>query len=183
MNVIRLMKHPKYDRFDVVEHYNPKYCQRHMPSWETNPPSSNWGMVLSDDSPVTLKWRYRNEIWEEPDIINIEDIKVDQIDIIKNARWQEEISGVIVDDVIYDSSRESCAALNRVRVQAMEDSNYSIYWKSKDNNWVLMNSDTIKKVFSAVDKHVQGAFQKEMDLTMKIKASTTISDVQSFQWY
>lgn len=183
MNVVKLIKHPKYDRLDVVEHYNPAWCEQYMPAWIANPPSADWGMVLPDDSPITLGWKYRNNTWEEPDNVSVEDVKVDQIEVIKTKRWEEEVAGVIVDDIPYDSSRESCASLNRARVRAIEDPNYSLYWKSKDNRWVSMYADTIQKVFDAVDKHVQDAFQKEMDLTMRIKASKTIADVQSFEWY
>jgi hypothetical protein len=98
---------------------------------------------------------------------------------VANNRYNYEISGVSYNDIYVSTDRESQSKIIAVDVIASRDSSYSVRWKTANNTFINMNSDTILQVSNTVLNHVQSAYTLESNKIDEIDACLTLTDLRS----
>jgi hypothetical protein len=98
---------------------------------------------------------------------------------VASNRYNYEISGVSYNDIYVSTDRESQSKIIAVDVIASRDSSYSVRWKTANNTFVTMNSDTILQVSNTVLNHVQSAYTLESNKIDEIDACLTLTDLRS----
>ena len=101
---------------------------------------------------------------------------------LANARWEQETGGLTLPDgTVIKTDRESQALLTGAALKAMQDPEYSCWWKSGDD-WVRLDASAILAIADAVRTHVQACFDRERQLYAMVEAAQTASEVQSISW-
>lgn len=114
--------------------------------------------------------------------LELAEAKTAKLAELAEARWQAETGGLTLPDgTVIKTDRESQALLTGAALKAMQDPEYSCWWKSGDD-WVRLDASAILAIADAVRTHVQACFDRERQLYAMVEAAQTASEVQSISW-
>lgn len=111
----------------------------------------------------------------------LETIKREHKERITESRYEEEVSGIEVDGQTIETDRISQTRIAQAYSLVQIDPSATIDWKC-GSGWIVLDSVTINKIASAIGKHVQKCFSKEMALHNRIDECETIEEVLKIQW-
>lgn len=112
----------------------------------------------------------------------LEELKAQKLAELAATRWSAEAGGLTLPDgTVIKTDRESQALLTGAALKAMQDPEYSCWWKSGDD-WVRLDASAILAIADAVRTHVQACFDRERQLYAMVEAAQTASEVQSISW-
>ncbi len=167
---------PKYCVF-ADQHPLPKVDAEHIPVWDSE--AKGWTVKAKAffERPSPLhKWD--GEKW----VISLEDAKSMKLDELANARWEEEVGGLVLPNGMeVKTDRESQALMTGASLKALQDPEYTCNWKGA-NGWVVLDAMTIMYIGEAVRAHVQACFDKEMALSEAVVRATTDDQIQAITW-
>ncbi|NVO00770.1 MAG: DUF4376 domain-containing protein [Geobacteraceae bacterium] len=118
-------------------------------------------------------------------LITINEVKtVDEIRQIKlNAlaeyRYEREIGGVTINDLVISTDRESQSLLTSACLTVQMTPAAIINWKSP-TGWVKLNKTAIELIALAVSTHVQACFTVEESHDSAIKKLTTVDQINNY---
>ena len=101
---------------------------------------------------------------------------------LAEARWQAETGGLTLPDgTAVKTDRESQALLTGAALKALQDPEYSCWWKAADG-WVKLDAKTLLYLAEAVRSHVQSCFDREKILAERVGKAQTILEVSAVSW-
>lgn len=109
-------------------------------------------------------------------------VKARKLAELADARWQYEVSGVLVGGVRIKTDRESQATISGAYTTLKDGFVPSVDWKAEGGQWVQVTLAEITPLAQAVAQHVQGAFSLERQLSEQVAAATTVEEVQAIAW-
>ena len=94
---------------------------------------------------------------------------------VTSKRYEVEVGGVKVSNVIYSTDRESQTKYVAVAVDISKSNveTWSITWKTLENNFVTLNANQAIQIVDSVRDHVQACFNKEAEYYNLIDNSNT----------
>lgn len=95
---------------------------------------------------------------------------------IAERRYQKEISGIEVNGVTVDTTRESQSLITGAAVSAMLDSTYTCRWKTP-TGFIELDAAATIALAQSVRVHVQACFDRERELLEQLEAGTYNSAV------
>jgi hypothetical protein len=108
-------------------------------------------------------------------------VKSRQLNLITAERFRREGSGVMVEGVAIDTSRDSQSLIAGMAVSAMLDPAYKCSYKAVDG-FVELTASQILAVATAVRSHVQTCFDREKALSETVVAGTFIEAMLKSGW-
>jgi len=79
------------------------------------------------------------------------------------------------------TDRESQALLTGAALKAMQDPEYSCWWKAADG-WEKLDAKTILYLAEAVREHVQSCFDREKELSERLDREETLAGIRAVCW-
>lgn len=110
--------------------------------------------------------------------LNDESIKLAEI---ATRRYAEETSGVYINEIFIDTSRDSQNLINGAVVSCLLDPSYSCNWKTPQG-FIDFSAETIKRVAATVRTHVQSCFDREAILQASVKDGSFDSEMLNEGW-
>lgn len=115
-----------------------------------------------------------------PEVVppTLEEAQATKLATLAAARYNEEIAGIVLNEVTIATDRESQAMLTGAYVSLKQGFVPSVKWKG-DNGWVMATLAEIEPTAQAVSIHVQTCFGKEFQLVEQvdlIASDTTLTD-------
>ena len=160
---------------DYVNNYTPPA----MHTW-TAPPKYDPATEIPQW--VDGKWRIVLLASLSPPVPTLEEVKADKLAELAQARWEQETGGLTLPDgTAIKTDRESQALLTGAALKALQDPEYSCWWKA-DGGWVRLDSKTILYLAEAVRGHVQSCFDREKILAERVGKAQTILEVSAVSW-
>ncbi|MHB2058984.1 DUF4376 domain-containing protein [Pseudomonas monsensis] len=104
-----------------------------------------------------------------------------QLTLIAAERFRREGSGIMVDGVVIDTSRDSQSLIAGMAVSAMLDPAYECSYKAVDGFFELTAAQ-ILAVATAVRSHVQACFDREKALSETVDAGTYVDEMLKEGW-
>lgn len=123
------------------------------------------GEILFDHEPT------EKELEEAFGFTSGELVKNRQLALITEERFRREGSGIVVEGVAIDTSRDSQSLIAGMAVSAMLDLAYKCSYKAVDG-FVELTASQILAVATAVRSHVQTCFDREKSLSESVVAGT-----------
>lgn len=139
---------------------------------------------LGKQPSVHHKFNYSQKKWVDPR--TLDDLKTVQWNLIKADRIKTENSGVLWQDLVFDSDPLSQAKIQR-EVQAamlakMTSNPYSVEWTLKNNKTVVLTADEMIDVGNCLVQHVRECHDKSKALRERIHEATTAEQLESIVW-
>ncbi|WP_446788185.1 DUF4376 domain-containing protein [Macellibacteroides fermentans] len=113
--------------------------------------------------------------------VSLEGLKEAKKAEISSVRYNFETAGIRYSDYEIATDRDSQALITGAALAAIQDSLYSVRWKTI-SGFITLNSDQILAVAHAVRAHVQGCFDTEADLITVIDTAETEADLDRITW-
>lgn len=133
------------------------------------------GEVLFDHEPTV------QELEDAFGFANGELVVKRQIELIAEERFRREGSGIVVDGVTIDTSRDSQSLIAGMAVSAILDPAYQCNYKAVAG-FIDLGAPQILQVAKAVRSHVQACFDREKALSEAARAGTDISEMLIDGW-
>ena len=94
-------------------------------------------------------------------------------------RYQKEISGtkVVINDMEYALETDRESKTKYIHKLVSVDENASINWKFSNHQWVVLTKQNLQQIVSAIDSHVQSAFDEEYNFNIQIDAAQTVQEL------
>jgi hypothetical protein len=105
-----------------------------------------------------------------------------KIEELASARFNYEVSGLVIGGNKIDTSRSSQAILTAAYISLKNNLITSVDWKNQSGTFVTLGLAEIEALSTAVSQFVQAAFTKEKDLNLLVNAATTKSEVDAIVW-
>lgn len=139
---------------------------------------------LGKQPSVHHKFSYSQKKWVDPR--TLDDLKTIQWNLIKADRIKAENSGVLWQDLVFDSDPLSQAKIQR-EVQAamlakMVSNPYSVEWTLKNNKTVVLTADEMIDVGNHLVQHVRECHDKSKALRKRIDEATTTEQLENIVW-
>ena len=184
MKVIRTVKHRIYNCEQVAEVFGTDFCVR--AGWDSK---ENYIVgedenkyILEDDVEVQTGWRVRDGKVIHPDTEVLEDIKVDKLLEIKEARKACEYGGVEFNGLIIETDNDSQAKLTSAMTAYQMVEVTPGIWKCQ-NGWLPAEKfSDFMAICMVVQAHVNECFLKEYKLAEAIMATQNIREVRGISW-
>lgn len=120
-------------------------------------------------------------------IVVVYNYDLPDIDILKEhiknkvatKRWQQEISGLSVNNISYATDRESQTKYTAIAVaiSQADPATWSINWKTNDGIFITLNAQDMMAIINDILQYIQNCFNKEYELQQQIDACTTVEQV------
>ncbi|MDI3399695.1 DUF4376 domain-containing protein [Pseudomonas sp. V88_4] len=104
-----------------------------------------------------------------------------QLELIAQERFRRESSGIVVDGVAIDTSRDSQSLIAGMAVSAILDPAYQCSYKAVAG-FIDLRGPQILQVAKAVRSHVQACFDREKALSEAARAGTCNSEMLIEGW-
>lgn len=101
--------------------------------------------------------------------------------LIANERFRREASGVNVEGLLIESTRDSQALIASTGLSAILDPEYRCNFKTL-NGFVEIGAEQILAIAKAVRAHVQACFDRELELLQAIDAGTYTDEMLKESW-
>lgn len=131
-----------------------------------------------------------NEITDENgDVIKSSNqVKTDYLEYLKtnlktqatNIRYRKEIGGILLDDTLINTDRESQSMLTNVYFALKSKLITSTDWKINTDKWITVTLADLEPIAKAVAKHVSTCFNVEKTHLEAITALTTFEDLDEY---
>ena len=152
-----------YNIYPVTEAQQPEYNINTQKLIESDP--------IKIDNIWTQNWTII-DLTEDEINNKIDDI----INELAKIRYQHEIGGVNIGDIIIDTNRQSQALINGAYSTTLINPNTTINFKAT-TGWINLNANDIINIATIVSMHVQSCFNRELELYTLIKSSNNINDI------
>lgn len=131
---------------------------------------------------------------------NIDTIKSEMLGDIADQRWRKETEGVVLtlqNKLIWATTQRqerdiflqavqlgsNGATWKLTEVEQVEVSElYPTGYKIKDTAWLVLSLTELQQIVASIVTKVQSAFDWESNLTMQIKASTTVEELAAIKY-
>lgn len=134
-----------------------------------------WNSTLNDTDGV---WRLVNgELTKEPFPVVLPDYPA----LIAAERYKREGVGITVDGSIIDTTRDGQALIAGAAVSAILDPAYTCNWKTAAG-FIELNAPQLVTIATAVRKHVQTCFDRELALLSAIEMGTYCDEMLTEGW-
>ena len=100
---------------------------------------------------------------------------------IAHRRYAEEISGVEIAGVKFETTRDSQSLIGGAVVHAMDNPDYACLWKTESGFKELSGAE-LRALLNAVRDHVQACFDREATLIDHLKAGTLTESMLDEGW-
>lgn len=124
---------------------------------------------------------YENVINEELTLEELKELKKQEI---AANRYEEEISGIVIDkknNTIFSTTKDSLIKLTGITLQVMQNPSYECNWKTS-SGWIKMNSSLIIAISQMVRQHIQKCFDKEKVLFEEIEIASSKEEIEAITW-
>lgn len=101
---------------------------------------------------------------------------------VASVRYDNEVRGIVVQDILVDTGRDSQGLIAGACLAAVLDPNYSVNWKCSGGLFIQLTAQQIIGVATAVRAHVQACFDREHQLLTLIDAGTYTEDMLTQGW-
>lgn len=98
------------------------------------------------------------------------------------VRYDNEVKGIIVQDILVDTGRDSQGLIAGACLAAVLDPEYSVNWKCSGGIFLQLTAQQIIGVATAVRAHVQACFDREHVLVLAIEDGTFTEDMLTEGW-
>lgn len=127
--------------------------------------------AMVDISPADPKpglgWTYKRSKFAPP--LAYQPTDEEQVALIAAERFRRESAGVVVGDLVIDTSRDSQSLVAGTAISALMDANYVCNFKAV-GGFVELTATQILAISAAVRAHVQACFDRELVLLKAVKA-------------
>jgi hypothetical protein len=137
--------------------------------------------VAEGNTPIPERPGDAYELIDDEWVLNLDKAKEAKKAEIASARYDAETGGLEVNGVTIDTSRDSQALLIGAVIQALQDPEYTLNWKTT-NGWVTLDATTIIAIGTAVRQHVQACFDREEELSGQVDEATTEEEIDAISW-
>ena len=138
-------------------------------------PEKLWGLTLNDTDGV---WRLVDgELVKQP----LPEILPDFVQMVADERYKREATGVIVEGLQIETTRDSQALIASTGLSAVLDPEYRCNFKTV-TGFVEIGSAQIIAITKAVRTHVQACFDRELTLLRAIEAGDYREDMLLEGW-
>jgi hypothetical protein len=170
---------------------------------ETEPDSSEFPYIIDENTVIKRAEENRSDninpmteyyygpLWEFVDdkVIANYEVKIQDLDSAKGnyrqkaamLRYENEVSGtkITIDDVEHfiETSRDARAKYIEKYIMMGDD---PISWKFREG-WQTITKQNMLDIVHAVDAHVQGTFDEELDLVEQVNAATSIESLLNIE--
>jgi hypothetical protein len=110
--------------------------------------------------------------------IPIEAAKDAALAALAQKRWEIETGGITINGRFVDTSDRSKTLIIGKSIKAKENDDLTFQWKV-GSGFVTIDSATMISIADAVEAHVQGAFDREAELSSDILDATTTAEVRA----
>lgn len=127
-------------------------------------------------------WTYDGKTFAAPKPPKV--AKGDLITYAANKRWQIEIGGITLNDVLVATDDRSKLMIMGARIKAAADPNYAEGWKAASGNFLMLDAATLIAISDAVQAHVSACFAAEAVVVAEITAGkiTTTEQIDAYGW-
>jgi len=110
-------------------------------------------------------------------------VKTDQdfAQLVAQERFKREATGVVVDGLVIETTRDSQALIASTGLSALYDADYRCHFKTV-NGFVEIGAEQIVAIAKAVRAHVQACFDRERALLVKIEAGEFRDEMLAEGW-
>ena len=108
------------------------------------------------------------------------DLKAQKKSKIAAARYNAETAGVVFNDVLIDTGRDSQALITGAALAAVIDGEYSLNWETVDG-FIHLSAPEIIAVAQAVRAHVQSCFDREGELVAQVDAAQNVEELEAIE--
>lgn len=119
---------------------------------------------------------------EDMAAVELDVIKDIQKETISNARFIEETSGILIDNIVYPTDRISRSEMTAIYTQLQIGNISTINWKVDSTTWITLDTNKFSIIYNAICKHVQTCYTKELDLCNKIDEATSVDAIKIIIW-
>lgn len=123
---------------------------------------------------------YSTKQWS--DKRTLDEIRAQQLELIKKSRTQAEYAGFTWDGSQFDSDQLSQARITGAVSLAMMSPTFSIVWTLFDNTTRTLGQVEMMQVGGALGAHVATQFAIGVALREQISAATTKEEIESVVW-
>lgn len=121
--------------------------------------------------------------WSEtPPEPTLEEAKENKKKELADARWRDEVGGIVIDGVRMYTDRESQAKYTGAVVTYTAKGVWPPSWKGMDGWLTLPDGNALMDLAEAVEMHVAGLFVREEALSKQVDAAETVEEVQAISW-
>ena len=162
------------------------YAELHYPS--EHPFPGRYEMLV-DGEPIQAedgKW-YRTfviqslvPLSEEDKVVFLEEEKKKLRQEAADKRYEKEVSGILVDGLPINTSRESQAMITAAFAAFKNGLLTTINWKCSNGTWITLDETQFASIAQAVIDHVQVCFSEEQVKTTEIDALATCEDLVQY---
>lgn len=100
-------------------------------------------------------------------------------------RYEKETSGITINGMHIDSSRESQILITNMALKAMSDPSFSVKFKANDGQIADVDANTAIAIYNSLFEYIQGCREREAELIGEVNQSQ-ISEVEqiniNFGW-
>lgn len=97
-------------------------------------------------------------------------------------RYEREVEGVTIDDMVYDTSRISQQQIFTTNALLQSGQIETVTWKTSNYMFIPHNAASFATIASAVANHVQELFRIEGELVAAVAAAQSIEAVEKIEW-
>ena len=108
-------------------------------------------------------------------------LKSKKLKEIASKRYDEEIKGIEIDGIHFNTDRNSVSRLYSEYSIAVNDESYSTYWKT-NTGFVKLTRDQFINIVKKIREHIQSCFDKEKTLTDKVNSSKSLNELNKINW-
>ncbi|QLG96686.1 DUF4376 domain-containing protein (plasmid) [Pseudomonas yamanorum] len=135
--------------------------------------------VSAIDPRPELGWTYKRSKFAPPQAHQPTD--EEQVALIAAERFRRESAGVMIDDLVIDTSRDSQSLVAGTAISALMDANYTCNFKAV-GGFVEISAPRILEISAAVRAHVQACFDRELVLLKAVRSRTFTDSMLAEGW-
>jgi len=135
---------------------------------DTTIPQPKMGWFTKDTGPALVDDRWERT-WSS-EILPKDDLKR----VVTEKRYEIEVGGTKVNNIIYATDRESQTKYIAVAIELQQANTqtWSILWKTLDGTFVQLNAIEMSTVIDSVRNHIQNCYNKEAEYHSTISTSS-----------
>ena len=113
--------------------------------------------------------------------VELKTVKSKKLKEIASLRYDEEVKGIEVDGIHFNTDRSSVSRLYSEYSIAVNDESYSTTWKT-NKGFINLSREQFINIVKKVRQYIQSCFDKEKSLTDKINSSKTLEELKKINW-
>jgi len=101
---------------------------------------------------------------------------------VASVRYDNEVKGIVVQDILIDTGRDSQGLIAGACLAAVIDPEYVVNWKCSSGLFIPLSAQQIIGVATAVRAHVQACFNREHEILTAIEADEFTETMLTEGW-